>query len=786
MEPTVVDLQGGEVIRLAPFSEADSAVRIDGVLDELVWRQLSAYDDFVVLDPDTLKRGAHATLIRMFHTDRGLYVGARMIQPPDTLIARLSGRDNLRLNRDSINLTIDTTGEARYGYWFGVYLGGSLSDGTVLPERLLSNEWDGPWLSASVETEDGWSAEMFIPWGTVSMPVSGVTRRMGVYFSRKVAYLDERWGWPALPRTKQRFMSALQPVEVRGVAPRQQYNIYPFTAVTSDEIDDEVSYKTGIDLFWRPSTNFQLNATLNPDFGGVESDDVVINLTATETFFPEKRLFFQEGQEIFIATARADTRSGGVGQRGDPYTMVNTRRIGGKPLTPTTSAGVSIDKRDLIRPVELEGAAKLTGQHGNLRYGVLGAFEKDAKFHGVDAAGSLTRFEEHTSDYGIARLLYQNRTGGTYRALGFLSTAVVNPKRDAYVQGIDGHYLSKEGNLAVDGQVMTSDVEDAERGYGGFIDFEYNFRQGVRQRLGIEYFDEHFDINDLGFLSRNDHLRIRSAHTRTSSNLSWARSNQFDIRGFMQRNSDHLFNGGGIIIGNRTTFDNLTEFIFRGSFFPGAYDDLNSFGNGTYRIEEKSSASLEFTSDSSKPFSYSLGAGWMNEDLGGDTFNYSASFEWRPSDRFSLAAGVTYFDREGWLLHQEGKNFTSFDAEQWMPKFSIEYFLSAKQQFRVSMQWVGIRARERNYFLVPDEPGDLVKVGKHAGPPGDFAISDMVVQVRYRWEIAPLSDLFVVYTRMSDIGTFLHGQDFVDLASDAWTDPIANTFVVKLRYRFGS
>ena len=82
-----------------------------------------------------------------------------------------------------------------------------------------------------------------------------------------------------------KFLSVLQPIELTGIAPRQQYNIYPFASVAQDSLDDETRYQVGADVFWRPSSNFQLNATLNPDFGNVESDDAVVNLSATETFF---------------------------------------------------------------------------------------------------------------------------------------------------------------------------------------------------------------------------------------------------------------------------------------------------------------------------------------------------------------------------------------------------------------------------------------------------------------------------------------------------------------------
>jgi hypothetical protein len=766
------------------------------VLDEPAWANLPAYDEFRVLEPDTLADTPYATNVQMFYTDRGLYVGIDMEQPAETLIARLSGRDIRAINRDGISITIDTSGEGRYGYWFSVNLGDSISDGTVLPERQFSRNWDGPWRTATTVTENGWAAEYFIPWSTVAMPATGEVRRMGVYMSRKVAYLDERWGWPTLPFTQPKFMSAMQPMEMKGVAPRQQYNIYPFASVTVDEYENETRSKIGADLFWRPSTNTQLTATLNPDFGTVESDDVVINLTATETFFPEKRLFFLEGQDIFVATPRAEVSSFGVGRGSAPYTMVNTRRIGGSATEPDIAPEVIMPDRELIQPVEVLGAGKVTGQVGRIRYGVLAAFEDDVKFRGHAETGERFNTKQSGNDYSIARVLYENTVGGSYRAFGALSTATLNADtRDAIVHGIDGHYLDARGKIKVDGQAFTSRIDDEEDGYGGFVDFEYTFRQGVTQRLGIEYFDEHLDINDLGFLERNDHWQVRTAHTRTNSDLSWARDNQLDIRGFYrENNTEGLFTGAGVFVSNRATLNNLSQVTARASYFPAHYDDLNSFDNGTFKIEDRSSVNVRWDSDSSKPVIFGIGGGWQQEDLGGNTYVTEAKIDWRPNDRFSVGLTTIYMDRKGWLLHwddpidqaPDDRQMNTYDAKQLMPRFHIDYFLSAKQQFRISMQWVGIKADEIETYLVPEEPGKLIPIDRPPGPPRDFFVSQMSFQARYRWEIAPLSDLFVVYTRLADLDGPLAGRNLGDIFDDAIDFPFFNALTVKLRYRLGS
>ena len=128
----------------------------------------------------------------------------------------------------------------------------------------------------------------------------------------------------------------------------------------------------------------------------------------------------------------------------------------------------------------------------------------------------------------------------------------------------------------------------------------------------------------------------------------------------------------------------------------------------------------------------------------------------------------------------------TFNALQWGPKLSLDYFLTARQQLRASLQWVGIQARQDEFFLVPLTPGNLVPALPPPGPPRSFGLSQLSFQVRYRWELAPLSDLFVVYTRLSDRGVALGQNTFSDLFRDGWDNPLADIFVVKLRYRFGS
>ena len=127
---------------------------------------------------------------------------------------------------------------------------------------------------------------------------------------------------------------------------------------------------------------------------------------------------------------------------------------------------------------------------------------------------------------------------------------------------------------------------------------------------------------------------------------------------------------------------------------------------------------------------------------------------------------------------------TAFGADDFQPRLAMDVFLSAKQQLRLSLQWAAIRAHEQRFYLIPVGGGTLVQVDKPDGPTDDFALSRLTAQLRYRWEIAPLSDLFIVYTRGSNLpGRVDDGFD--DLFQDSLDEPLIDYFVIKLRYRFG-
>jgi hypothetical protein len=653
-------------------------------------------------------------------------------------------------------------------------MGDTQMDGTILPERQWSNEWDGVWYGATRLSDEGWSAEFFLPWSQLAMPRQQGVRRIGLYASRKVAHLNERWALPALPESKPRFMSAMQAMEFEGIDPRQQWSLFPFGAVTYDRVIDDTRYKAGFDAFWRPSSNFQLTATVNPDFGSVEADDVVVNLTADETFFPEKRLFFQEGQEIFHTTSRSE-----VDRAFRKIALVNTRRIGARPRPPDLPPGVSLPERQAIRPSDLLGAAKLTGQIGRIRYGLLAAFEDENEFLVDDV-----RYLQDGRNFGTFRILYEDNHGAAYRRLGFISTLVEHADADALVHAVDFNRLSTDGRWNVEGQLLYSDLDEAGSGLGGFTDLEFRPRQGRKHQFQVTVFDEKIDINDFGFLRRNNTRHFRYFQEWVKSDLKSVRNIVADGHLRYAENFDGFKTSTGFGSNLDITLNNLHSVKLHLAYSGERFDDRNSFGNGTYKIASGVMAWVSYETDTAKPLSVFARADHQGEDLGGYSIQGSAGVNWRPRHNVTFSFETIYKDSNGWLLHQEDRNFTTFNAIEWQPKFTVDYFPSAKQHLRLALQWVGLRAHEDEFYTLPEDSNELVAGPKSPGPTDDFNISELNFQVRYRWQIAPLSDLFIVYTKGDSRETSV--SDFGDLFRDSWSMPLGDQLVIKLRYRLGS
>ncbi len=779
-ELTAQDGIAVQLPQITRIEQSDAEITIDGFIDEDVWKDLPVIDGMKVIDPDTLADTPYETHVRFFYTERGIYLSAMNFQPQETLMARMTSRD-VRLERDGFVVAIDASGEGLYGFYLRINLGNSLTDATILPERTFNFQWDGPWLARTQALENGWSAEYYIPWSMMPLPQVDDDRKIGIYLERQVGHLQgEAWANPPLPGTVNQFLSAFEKYELKDIEPRRQLTYYPFASGIYDGVRDESTYKVGTEIFWRPTSNSLLSASLNPDFGNVESDDVVVNLTAFEVFFPERRVFFLEGQDVFNTSPRTSSRGG----PGGPISLLNTRRIGGAAIHDVPDE-VNVVPTDLSQPSELLGAVKLTGQSGNWRYGTLLASETESQIAGTLDDGTQVTLNAVGRDFSIARLLYEDTSSGGRRAIGWMGTNLSHPTIDATAHAVDMHYFSADNRFVIDTQIMHSNV-DGKTGNGFLGDVAFRPRRGLQHGLRATYIDDTLDINELGFLTRNDQMNLDYNMFNIESDVPGLRQRTTSLFISNQWNTDGepvrlgLFLNRGYNTLNNNTYDVSLR------YFPERIDDRLGRGTGDFKVEGRYELNLGFRTNPADKLAFNFDLNLDQDELGPARTGASARFTWRPNDRFSSDLRLDYTDREALLVHKGSGSYTSFESHQWAPQLEMNYFLNAWQQLRFTLQWTALKAFEDRFWQVDSQNLDFLQpVAKSDDDSDNFTISRLTFQARYRWEIAPLSDLFVVYTRGSNLPTDSF-ETFQDLLVQSWTDTIVDTLAIKLRYRFGS
>src|SRR6185437_13940090 len=505
---------------------------IDGRDDDAVWREAQPFIGFQEWRPNEGGPPKLPTEAKIAYDAANMYVFVRAFDPhPDSIITVRARRDYFTPS-DMIWLFLDSYHDRRTGYEFGVNPSGVKLDAQVYNDGNEDFAWDAVWDVATRVDSLGWTAEFRIPLSQLRYgPQKHHT--FGLIIDRDLYRYSQRVSWPLLRQSKAGFVSQFGDVDVFDdlEAPRRleaapyvvTKNVSQFTATGIGRTQDVAA---GGDMKYRVASNLTLDATVNPDFGQVEADPGVLNLTAFETFFREQRPFFVQGAGIF----RYDVNCTAVNDCNTGEGLVYSRRIGRAPELAGTYS-------DTTSPAftRILGAGKLTGRlPGGLTIGVL-----DAVTQHVTGAGGVTI--EPTSNYGVLRLR-QDLRGGESSIGGIVTTvnrnndAFTSPylRHSAYVGAADFRHRFPGGRYEISGsldmsrvagsaQAIAATQRDAAHYYqrpdaGLPFDTTRTSLSGDDESLqfgkvggahvlfqtGYERRSAGFEINDLGYLQRAD------------------------------------------------------------------------------------------------------------------------------------------------------------------------------------------------------------------------------------------------------------------------------------------
>ncbi len=409
--------------RVARAIRRQGPIHLDGRLDDATWQAAPAQSNFWQRSPKEGNPPTERTEFQIAYDDHAIYVALRGFDDdPAAIRARLHRRD-LDSHADWMGVILDSYHDRRTAFGFAVNAAGVQRDVLLYDDSNEDTGWDAVWSSAVAIDAQGWTAELRIPLGQLRF--SGKPSQIwGVQVLRMVGRSGEQSFWAPSPRTSQGFVSNFGELDgIEGVKPSRRIELLPYVSgglgrAPHDAGDPfhgavDPTANLGLDARLGLGSAFTVAATVNPDFGQVEADPSQVNLTANESFFPEKRPFFLEGTDIFqfgLGTGDGD---------GSFDALFYSRRIGAAPHGEADGAYV-----DAPTGTTIYGAAKLSGKtESGWAVGVLEAVTGQESATIDDGAGArTTQVVEPLTNYALARVKKDLRGGKT--TLGAALTSV--------------------------------------------------------------------------------------------------------------------------------------------------------------------------------------------------------------------------------------------------------------------------------------------------------------------------------------------------------------------------
>lgn len=474
-------------------------IAIDGKLDDFLWLNAPVADNFIMLNPGNGEPEPPGlrSKVKVVYSDEALYIGAMLYdRNPDSILSQLTQRDDHDQNTDWFGVFINPFNDGLNDFNFIVTAAGVQTDSRTTADGDDAN-WNSVWKSAVQKTDKGWICEMRIPYMALRFPE--IQRKdWGLNMIRSIRRNRHQYSWNYINKNSGyswEYQCGLLS-GINNIQPPVRLSFMPYLSSYYDNFDGRETgdFNAGLDLKYGINESFTLDMTVIPDFGQVAYDQQFVNLSPFENRFDENRQFFTEGTELFTI--------------GD---LFYSRRIGGAPKNIT---GQDLQDTNIVEIrqeyTRLLNATKISGRtNGNLGIGFLNAITDNNYSVTIDTSGNETRtLFEPLTNYNVFVLDQRiNRNS----SLSLINTNVLRNGNapDANVAGLLGSVYSKNGVYKVDASLKRSDrifTNLTQTGYEGALrlgDTDGNWRWTLNEKL----ITAEYNINDLGFLARNNQLR---------------------------------------------------------------------------------------------------------------------------------------------------------------------------------------------------------------------------------------------------------------------------------------
>ena len=746
-------------------SAYSQTIQIDADLSEVEWENALVINEYYETVPYTLLPSEVKTETRIFSNENGIYIGFTNFQDNESMLSKKSMRDEVPNNVEQNGVAIDFDGDGLKAYMFFVTLANIQGDGIRRLGGWPEFDWDGDWEVQTKKYNGYWVSEFLIPWDVVLMKkIDAPKRNIKITTFR---YYAQNQSWLNDTKTsgfRTDFLSNLRSVDVENYTKRK-LNYFPYVSKTYNSVSGFNEDKVGAEVFLNTGTGKQINLTLNPDFGQAESDEVIVNFSAQETFYSEKRAFFNENQSLFDLSHY------------DRYRVINTRRIGAASSYDCEAAsdkdGCNNAKKSYT---DIDFALRYTQKNNNSDFGIFVAQESD---------------ESYTKGRNFYALRSKSMVGS--RSIGYFLTHVVNnfTNEKATVNVVDFTNV-RSNKLTLYTDLLSSEKEGVS-GFGLRSQFVYKPSQLSRRSGSILYFEDSFKLSDFGYLKKNDwfHIGLGSDFTK----IDFGESSSIK-----ERKIGIDFNYDSDTSGNSNPVQIRQDYNFKykdTSSFQASWDLKTSGKNTTITRKNidfpyiKKNGSFSFNLDYESP---SYGTWEYDWRIGYETSNKyetwsSEGYERRfakiagslyPIDDFKLGWQFRVREEDEWLNWIEGNELAVYDLTQNIISINANWFRGSKHEIRLKSQFVALKA-ENPISLISDKAGYLYNHDSDVKPFTDGITS---FQVRYKYEIAPLSYIYLVYTKGGRIYDDMNERNTSDVFMDPWKNPDNEIFSLKFRLKY--
>lgn len=659
------------------------SINIDGRLDESIWKNESV-NEFTQKDPNEGSPATQKTDVWIAYDNDNIYIAARMLDSRPELIDASLGRRDQYVNSDWFGFYVDPYNDKKTGFYFGVNAGGSMVDGTLFNDSWDDDTWDGIWEAKTLVDDEGWTVEIKIPFSQMRFK-EAEHMEWGINFVREIKRNNEKSYFVMIPKKESGFVSRFATLEgLNGIKPKQRFEILPYFVQKAQYLvhdKNDPFYKSsqykpaiGADLKIGIGSNFNIDATINPDFGQVEVDPAVINLSAFESYFNEKRPFFIEGSSNYYFGIGGVNNNWGF-NFGWPE-LFYSRRIGRSPR------GVTSDAEYIKYPSETRiiGAAKLSGKlDETTTIGALGAVTERTHASLWNNGTATNQEVEPLAFYGVFRTKKEFNEGNQSLGLMFTSTnrsfnengLENNLSKNAYAFGLDGWtFLDDDKEYALAAAVAGTYVngtkefvqnlqKQAYRYYqrpdATYSSFDpektslsgYYGRIMLNRQKGNFYINSAvglvspgFEQNDLGFQFMADKINFHTVlgyrwfepdgiFRNKQVYVTYARSFNFEgntINNFIWYRLGTTFtNYYGLYFGGNVNFRSLNPTLTRGGplgISPASYYFW-----------------VNLESDSREKLIANLEVDYSKNEIGGQYRLFNLSLTWKPSSQLAFSFG---------------------------------------------------------------------------------------------------------------------------------------------------